>query len=249
MREEVDGKGKAEHDDERPEDAIGDAPGVARAGVAANGAGDHHEPAVAPLDGATDHEGDDGDEVGGGGDDHLEGIDFDNALDTAEGQSGHGEQPGAGSEIADVVADGEERDQQRDESDVGVLLGVGGVGFDAAADTPGDGSADGEAGGAEQEEVRDETEKGALAAPEQGECTGKAANGGDQDQGHDETVVLAEILAVAGDGGELAGPKGDGAGSVGLDGEQSGFEQRREDDEASASGNGVDESTEEGGTG
>ncbi len=89
-----------------------------------------------------------------------------------------------------------------------------------------------------------EAEEGILRAFEEGERAGEAASEGDQNDGDDEAVVLAEIFAIAGDGGELAGPEGDGVGGVGLDGEESGFDERGEDEEAASACDGVDEAAE-----
>ena len=44
VEEEVDGDGEAEDDDDGAQDAVADAAGVARAGIATDSAGDHHEP-------------------------------------------------------------------------------------------------------------------------------------------------------------------------------------------------------------
>src|SRR5581483_6006433 len=107
MKEEVNGDGEAEDDDDGAEDAVGDAAGVPGAGIAADGAGDQHEPAVAPLHRASEDEGDGGNGVGDGGHDHFEGVDFGDALDAAEGEGGHGEQTRSGAEVANVVADEE----------------------------------------------------------------------------------------------------------------------------------------------
>src|SRR5271156_3691611 len=145
VQEEVDGDGEAERDDDGAQDFVADAPGIARAGIAANGAGDHHVPAEAPLDGSVDDEGDDGDTVGDGGDDDLERIDLGEALDSAERQCGHGEQARSGTEVANVITDAQKQREQRDEGDMYVTRPVL---FDAALDGTRDGSADGEGDGA-----------------------------------------------------------------------------------------------------
>ena len=142
VEEKVDGDGEAEDDDNGPQDAIADAAGIARAGIAAGGAGDHHEPAETPLDGSSDDEGDDRDAVGHGGDDNFEGVDFRDAFDATEGEGGHGEQAGAGSEIADVVGDGEQGSEQRHHGHGMAMLGVNLVILHAAADHAGNGTAE-----------------------------------------------------------------------------------------------------------
>ncbi len=50
----------------------------------------------------------------------------------------------------------------------------------------------------------------------------------------------AEILAIAPDGSDRAGPDGDGAGGVGIDGRQAEPDQRRERQQRSAAGHGID---------
>jgi len=79
---------------------------------------------------------------------------------------------------------------------------------------------------------------------QEGERAGESTNEGDEDDGDDEAVMFAEVFAVAGDGGELAGPEGDGSGSVGLDREQASLQERGEDEESAATGDGVDEAAE-----
>ncbi len=249
MDEEVNGDDEAENDDDGAQDAVADAAGIARAGIAADGAGDHHEPAEAPLNGAADHEGNGGNGVGGGGEDDLQGIHFGDAVDAAEGEGGEGEQAGAGSEVADVVADDELRGEHRDDIDFCAVLGVRGVVFGAAAHHARERAAEREGDGTQQEEVGDEAKEGILGAVQEGERASEPAGERDQDDGDDEADVLANFFSITGDGGELAGPEGDGAGGVGLDGQQAGFEERGENEEAAAAGDGVDESAESGGEG
>src|SRR5271154_5667989 len=86
VQEEIDGDGEAERDDERPQNLVADAAGIARAGVAADGTRDHHVPAEAPLDGSVDDEGDDGDAVGSGRDDDLKRVDLGETLDPTKSQ-------------------------------------------------------------------------------------------------------------------------------------------------------------------
>jgi hypothetical protein len=124
------------------------------------------------------------------------------------------------------------------------MFGVDLVVFDAAADHAGNRTADGESGGTQEKKIRDEAQKGILAAVEQGEGAGEAADEGDDSNGNDEAMIFAEVFAVASDGGELARPEGDGSGGVGLDGEKAGFQQRGENEESAAACNGVDEAAE-----
>ena len=87
-----------------------------------------------------------------------------------------------------------------------------------------------------------------MAAAQEGERAGEAADEGDDADRNNEAMIFAEVFAVGGDGGELAGPEGDGAGGVGLDGKQAGFEERGEDEESAAARDGVDEAAESGGS-
>src|SRR5277367_1856376 len=156
VQEEVDGDGEAERDDEGAQNFVADAPSVARAGVAADCAGDHHVPAESPLDSSVDDEGDNGNAVGGGGDDDLERVDLGEPLDSAKSQRGHCEQAGPGAEVADVIANAQERDQQWDECDMLVTVSAT---LDAASYSARDGPADGEAGSPEQEQIRYKAQK------------------------------------------------------------------------------------------
>src|SRR5580658_1054132 len=244
VEEEVDGDDEAEDDDDGTKDAVADAAGIAGAGIAADGAGDHHEPAEAPLDGAGDDEGDDGDTIGGGSEDHFEGVHLGDAVDAAEREGGEGEQAGAGPEVADVVADDQLRGEHGDYVNARAMLGVGGVVFGAAAHHARERAAEGKGDRTQEEQIRDEAQEGFLAAAQKGERAGESTDEGDDDDGDDEADVLPDFFAVAGDGGELAGPEGDGSSGVGLDGEQTGFEEGGKDEESAAAGDRVDEAAE-----
>src|SRR6185312_13886030 len=104
MQKEVEGERESIDDDDGPQDAVADAAAVARSGVSADSAGNHHVPAVAPGDGGVDDKSDDCDAVGNSCGDDLKRVDFGNVLDSAEGEGGHEEESGSGSEVADVKA-------------------------------------------------------------------------------------------------------------------------------------------------
>ena len=143
----------------------------------------------------------------------------------------------------------EESEEQRDHGHGVTMLGMGLVVFHAAADHARDRAAEGECGGSKEEEVRDEAEERILAAAQEGQRAGNATDEGDDSDGDDEAVILAEVFAITGDGGELTGPEGDGSSGVGLDGEEAGLEERGENEESATAGDGVDEAAEAGRSG
>ena len=61
------------------------------------------------------------------------------------------------------------------------------------------------------------------------------------------TQVLADVFTVSGDGGELAGPEGDGIGGIGLDGENTHSEDGRKKEERASAGDRVKAPAEKGG--
>ena len=77
---------------------------------------------------------------------------------------------------------------------------------------------------------------------QQDECAGHAADEGREAGGQDELGVRLQVAPVADDRGELAGPQGDGRGGVGLDGQHPDPQERREDQEATSAGHGIDRS-------
>jgi hypothetical protein len=81
---------------------------------------------------------------------------------------------------------------------------------------------------------------------QEGERAGESTDEGDDDDRNDEADVLPYFFAVAGDGSELAGPESDGAGSVGLNREETGFEEGGKDEESAAARDRVDEAAETG---
>lgn len=85
-----------------------------------------------------------------------------------------------------------------------------------------------------------------MRALEEGERAGEASGDSDENDGDEEATIFAEVFAIAGDGGELARPQGDGVGSVGLDGQKSGLNQRGKDEESATAGDRVDEAAEPG---
>ncbi len=67
-----------------------------------------------------------------------------------------------------------------------------------------------------------------------------------QSHGNGEAHVLADVFAVGGDGGELAGPEGDGVGGVGLDGQHLHAQHGGKEQERAASGDRVEQTGEKG---
>ena len=64
--------------------------------------------------------------------------------------------------------------------------------------------------------------------------------------GDDQPNIFAHIFAIACDGRELPGPESDCSGGVGLDGQQTGFEQRGKGDESATAGNGIYQAAQKG---
>jgi len=129
----------------------------------------------------------------------------------------------------------------------GLRLGSGAlVASDGAAVEPAeDGAADGEEGGGDQQKPGDQAHEGRLRGIEQDDGSNGSADEAGKRHGHEQPGVLADVFAVGGDGGDLAGPEGDGVGGVGLDGLDSGAEQGGEGEEGAAAGDGIEHSGEE----
>src|SRR5271166_4312280 len=79
--------------------------GKARRTVAADGAGDHGQQAIAPLHLAADDENEERHAVGHGGGNDLEGVDLVQVLKTEEGQKRNEQKAGPGAKVANVEAD------------------------------------------------------------------------------------------------------------------------------------------------
>jgi len=89
----------------------------------------------------------------------------------------------------------------------------------------GDRTAGGKDGGGNQQQPGDHVQKGHLRRVEQDHGAGGAAKQAGQAHGDGEAQILADVIAVCGDGGELARPQGDRVGGVGLDGQDFHAEQ------------------------
>ena len=84
---------------------MGDHAGKAGRGVAANGAGDHGQQAVAPNDLAVHYKDNKSDTVSQSGGDHFEGIDLMQVAVAEERKKGNEEKASAGAKVADIKAD------------------------------------------------------------------------------------------------------------------------------------------------
>src|SRR5208283_5017349 len=95
------------------EDGLGNHASKAGGGVSADGAGDHSEQTIAPNDLAIDHEDDEGNTVGQRGGDYFEGVDLVQVLVAEEREEGDHKEAGPGAEVADVEADNDGGNEDR----------------------------------------------------------------------------------------------------------------------------------------
>ncbi len=110
----------------------------------------------------------------------------------------------------------------------------------------GDRAAQGKDGGGHQQQPRDQVEKGHLRRVEQDHGAGGAAEQACQAHGQGEARVLADVVAIGGDGGELAGPQGYRVGGVGLNGKHLHAQHGGKEQEAAATGHSVQHSGQKG---
>src|SRR5208282_2319370 len=103
--EEPSGHGKADKDNQAAEKRLRDLAGEAGRDVAADGACDHSQQAIAPDDLAFGHKNDKGDAVGQGSGDHFEGVYLVEVAVAEEREQGDEEKTSSGAKVADVKAD------------------------------------------------------------------------------------------------------------------------------------------------
>ena len=103
----------------------------------------------------------------------------------------------------------------------------------------GDRAADGEDRSRHQQQPGHQMQKGHLRRVDQHQRSGRAAQKSSRAHRHSQAQILANVVAVGGNRGQLARPHGHRVGGVGLDGQHLHPQHRRKGEERAAARHGI----------